>query len=360
MSEHSPFGGSQIGLVALCPASYQMSLDAPDTDTASMKWGREMHAALGPGAEQPADGFDLALIDFVRSERDTTVEELFGEPEEERYELHLGPLQLHVEDDLRPHSTLDYFASKGSVAYIEDAKFGMNPLTDIFVSGQMVEYAALVFQEFPGVETIHVAVSHAPAQVVYRKEFSRTDRLSLLVRISQIIQTAVAPAPELRPSPTACSRCRGAVRCPMARSKMSELKRLPLLKNLAPQKRSDLFSQAKMVLAVAQEVIKQITAHEAENPGSVPGYKITEQTRRSQKAGLGDISAAVEGHIDEDRFWGFLQKGIKPTMGAIEKAWKLCKPQLSAKQIKAEVNAVLSECIKRNTTVSLKPTTEDK
>jgi len=293
---------SGIERIYHCPASFQLEKGESESHSEDAKEGTLLHRV----SELLARKFLNQISTLESNELIDTLAILTDEQKEQVYYCQaefeglltefnypadadvkvLLEQRLWIED--RVSGQADRIIVSGKHARIVDLKFGRIAVSNPTENIQLAVLAALVFENFPDVQTVGVEI-HQPR--VSRKAFigmyDRTDFPSLKSRIEGILASAMAASPLVIRMGDWCKYCRAKYKCPSLSltSEQTEIDISAKGFSITPANAKEYFQKAifieKYAVALKEKIKEQILL----NPEGFPDFEV----KTSKRSAVADV-----------------------------------------------------------------------
>jgi len=298
---------SNLGRLALCPASYLLTLQVweeklpakPET-TAGTRIHRALYdqdfAKLDAEEQELAHRCELYESDLLERHGATRAFQQ-GLLVTTAREAHLE-LKLSEEDGVILDGTADSFTQAqlpdGEHGIIIDHKTG-HKVNLTSLSCQLGAYAAMALQSFPAMIDVVAAGYYPRLRQDFLRVFKREELPGLIEAIKAMLEDAIHPQREItfRPSPEACEYCPALRGCPAARQGVFELERAVQSLDLSSMDsaRLGILHERLAVLEKLQSHVRQEVIARCQAGDEGTGYKL--QMRQGNRT-IPDPSAAWE------------------------------------------------------------------
>ena len=297
--KHHPFSPSRLNQLYLCPGSYRMQLNLPETTSPEAEEGKRLHAAV---AENNLDGLDTeqaAAVQFcfdyaakIIREREAEVKTIIGILKEFPLEIKGEKGEILTEgtaDFLIYWSGINEFGSAISGGDVIDWKFGRREVPAVRENFQTAAYSLGAHQLY----NFDTVTAHIVQPRIFKTERTTFTRFAKIRdNISFVINAAAGDDVILRASEDACRYCGAKGFCPAFAAKFAAL-----VPNQGqphdltdPARLLDYWNRAQAVEKFISELKARVTEYIREH-GHLGDWTLTE---RAGKREIRDTAALYE------------------------------------------------------------------
>lgn len=272
---------SSLERIALCPASYQMSLLAKDCEeeTTYAASGDRIHRRLsGEKVELSEDEKDVWQA-CIRG-RDEALDNLFPFGWQET----IKEQRIWLKDNAgNPvfSGQFDHVAVCGDEAAIIDYKTGVMPVEHPRTNLQLQSYAVLLLDEHPELKSISVVVVQPLAGGVSHHTFSRDDLRIIKAKIMHILEQANAEAPPIIPGRKQCQYCRASGQCKESVAVATSFAGLSSL-TYTPDEAGQILHKVKLAKKTIEKIEEFFRRELMNNPKAVTGWRLNSGSARRE------------------------------------------------------------------------------
>lgn len=309
--------GSDFGNLAECPRKHSAEKGKPNPESKEATAGTRIHEfCFDPVKNRLEDENELAMAKQMLSERNAILTRIFPGWEDDPPES-FDEVRMWYRKE-RYSGVPDLLRIRARIGFIGDYKSGPHRVTNAADNWQLAALVVLADYNHD-IDGCHVAIIQPLCGAPSTHYFDKAAIKRLRNRVTALLRRVESPDSPFNPGESQCRYCRAKVDCPALAAAESKLMTSAApIDQLSPEVFSGALSLLPMVEARCKAIREEAHRRLTENPHSVPGFELREQSeRRSIACGLkahNDLTEA--GLIDTER----LLKIVSIPVGKLEKA----------------------------------------
>lgn len=308
--KHHDFGPSSLERYRICPGSYVMQKDIPETTSAAAEEGTMLHNAV---ATKDLDGLNpeqelsvTKCLDFVAT---------LVEPGDELY--HELELELRDPDtgELLTFGTSDVVIVKPErqTIVVIDWKFGYTPVKDVSNNIQLATYCAMAMQKFGFASCTGYVFQ---PRIGKRSSYTFTNLDAIISNVKNIIAKATSDTMVLRATEESCRYCRARLNCPAFRVNFQKLAATKGSYNLEDIETLVSLYEASLDVKAFIKEIETAVKDNIEKNGSCGDYIFEYKDGNREVKDISGLYAVVKDYLTTGEF----HAACKVTIGKLESA----------------------------------------